>query len=32
VVEAIRDDLEARVRNLLARIGVDETPSAASPT
>jgi arsenate reductase (thioredoxin) len=32
VVEAIRDDLEARVRNLLARIGVNELPPATNPT
>jgi arsenate reductase (thioredoxin) len=32
VVEAIRDDLEARVRNLLARIGVNESPRATNPS
>jgi arsenate reductase (thioredoxin) len=32
VVEAIRDDLEARVRNLLTRIGVNESPPATNPS
>jgi arsenate reductase (thioredoxin) len=32
VVEAIRDDIKARVRNLLARIGVNEAAPATDPT
>jgi len=31
VVEVIRDDLESRVRDLLARIGANELPPAANP-